>query len=77
MDDRRKCEEFVLLAPWKEVSQHHDFGKSTGFNEYFKIKRLTEEADIKHVRKNFEVLHLKDQAKFLIDTILYEGAPQK
>jgi len=50
LDDGRDIEEFVLFAPWKEIPQHMDFGKSEGFEEYFKIKDFIEKADIKHVR---------------------------
>jgi quinol monooxygenase YgiN len=50
LDEGRENEEFVLLAPWKEVQQHGEFGKSEGFKEYFKIKEFIAEADIKHVK---------------------------
>lgn len=50
LDDGHEREEFVRLAPWKEVPQHHEFGKTEGFKEYFKIKDFVEEANIKHVR---------------------------
>lgn len=50
VDDGRKGDEFVLLAPWKEVSQHNRFSKTEGFKECSQMEDFVEQADIKHIR---------------------------
>jgi heme-degrading monooxygenase HmoA len=43
-------EEWVLLAPWISVEQHHAFAETDGFAEYGKIREHIEGAEIKHAR---------------------------
>lgn len=41
-------DEWVLLAPWTNVEQHHAFADTDGFAKYGKIREHIEGAEIKH-----------------------------
>lgn len=50
VDKEGDKEEWVLLAPWTSVEQHHGFAETDGFTEYGKIREHIEGAEIKHAR---------------------------
>ncbi|KAJ8114776.1 hypothetical protein OPT61_g3422 [Boeremia exigua] len=43
-------DEWVLLTPWKNVEQHHEFAQTDGFTNYGKIRAHIQGAEIKHAR---------------------------